>query len=161
MQMICKLLSESLELNQKVNKKRKFYFMQKIYKTKARQDILRVFANNLESNLSAYDVFNYLKDEGHSINLTTVYRNIDRMVEDGTLVKQNDQNAQSAVYRYTQQGRCTSHLHMQCIECGKVIHLECDFMSEIKEHLLSQHGFEIQCKSSILYGMCKECRNNK
>ena len=63
-----------------------------------------------------------------------------------------------AVYQYVELGHhCEEHLHLKCVNCGKIIHLECAFMDEICEHILLDHGFELQCKNSILYGTCKEC----
>lgn len=65
---------------------------------------------------------------------------------------------EKAGYQYVEQpSRCQKHLHLQCSECGKVIHLDCDFMKEISEHILSDHGFTLCCKDSILYGVCDEC----
>ena len=46
-------------------------------------------------------------------------------------------------------------------KCGKIIHLECEFMDEISEHILKDHGFKLQCKNSILYGMCSACQESK
>ena len=42
---------------------------------------------------------------------------------------------------------------------GRIIHLECHFMEEISHHIEKSHGFTLQCKNSILYGVCKECKN--
>ena len=56
---------------------------------------------------------------------------------------------------------CEEHLHLQCVKCGKIIHLECEFMDEISEHILKDHGFELQCKNSILYGMCSACQEKE
>lgn len=36
--------------------------------------------------------------------------------------------------------------------------LDCGFMDEIAEHIQKDHGFQLQCKNSILYGICKDCR---
>ena len=64
-----------------------------------------------------------------------------------------------ATYQYVEHGhKCDSHLHLKCVRCGRIIHLECGFMDEISEHIYKDHGFELQCKNSILYGICKECR---
>ena len=53
---------------------------------------------------------------------------------------------------------CEQHLHLKCVKCGKIIHLECHFMEEISHHIEESHGFTLQCKNSILYGICKECK---
>ena len=67
-----------------------------------------------------------------------------------------------AVYQYVEQGHhCDEHLHLKCVKCGCIIHLECDFMREIAEHIKKDHGFELQCKNSIIYGMCSKCQENE
>ena len=55
---------------------------------------------------------------------------------------------------------CKEHLHLRCVLCEKIIHLECDFMCEISEHIMDHHGFSLICESSVLYGICKECAKN-
>ena len=45
-----------------------------------------------------------------------------------------------------------------CVKCGKILHLDCEFMKEISEHIQKDHGFSLQCKNSILYGICRECQ---
>ena len=39
-----------------------------------------------------------------------------------------------------------------------MIHLECGFMKDILAHLEEHHGFALECSSSVLYGMCRECK---
>ena len=46
----------------------------------------------------------------------------------------------------------------ECVKCGKILHLDCEFMKEISEHIQKDHGFSLQCKNSILYGICRECQ---
>lgn len=48
---------------------------------------------------------------------------------------------------------CEEHLHLQCVKCGKIIHLECEFMDEISEHILKDHG--LNCSAKIQF--CMEC----
>ena len=41
--------------------------------------------------------------------------------------------------------------------CGKLIHMHCDELNEIKEHLFSHHGFNINSMRTVFYGVCKDC----
>ena len=41
----------------------------------------------------------------------------------------------------------------------KVVHLDCNFMDELKEHLFRDHGFRLQCSGDMLHGICKDCEN--
>ena len=56
---------------------------------------------------------------------------------------------------------CSHHLHMHCVKCGKVFHLNCSFMDEIAHHLNEEHGFVIDCEKSVLMGLCEECRKEE
>ena len=63
-----------------------------------------------------------------------------------------------AVYQYIDEGRhCRDHLHLKCVRCGEIIHLDCHFMQEVQAHLLQEHGFVLQCEGSVLYGLCRRC----
>ena len=62
------------------------------------------------------------------------------------------------IENYLEDGHhCEQHLHLQCTKCGRIFHLECDFMGEIAMHIQREHGFYIECKKSIIYGICKDC----
>ena len=46
-------------------------------------------------------------------------------------------------------------------ESGKVVHLDCDFMDELKEHLYRDHGFRLQCSGDMLHGICQDCEKKE
>ncbi len=136
--------------------------MQKNYRTKSRDQILMFFKNHKEKIVSAAEIHDFLEIEEHKVNLATIYRNLDKMTEDGVLMKYKDSQEDKAVYQYVgEDDNCQEHLHMQCVKCKKVMHLECDFMNEIAKHLTSHHQFGLQCSKSILYGICNNCSDEK
>ena len=57
--------------------------------------------------------------------------------------------------------KCTDHLHLKYIRCGKVVHLDCNFMDELKEHLYRDHGFRLQCSGDMLHGICQDCEKKE
>ena len=100
-----------------------------------------------------------LKRNGDAVNITTIYRYLDKLATDGTVMKYVAEAGGKAVYQYVELGQhCEEHLHLKCVKCGCIIHLDCGFMDEIAEHIQKDHGFQLQCKNSILYGICKDCR---
>ncbi|BBF42167.1 ferric uptake regulation protein FUR [Lachnospiraceae bacterium KM106-2] len=133
--------------------------MQASYRTKGRENIMRVFMEHCEELISASDMNEFLAEMGTPLNLATIYRNLDKMTDAGILIRYQDEKEDRAVYQYVgDRDECHNHLHMKCIKCGKVMHLECGFMNEIRLHLSDHHEFELQCQNSILYGVCKNCR---
>ena len=89
------------------------------------------------------------------MNTTTVYRYLDKLCAEHTVIKYPDLNSDKAVFQFAgEEKKCAEHLHLKCIRCGKVVHLDCDFMDELKEHLYRDHGFRLQCSGDMLHEIC-------
>lgn len=131
------------------------------YTTASRTKILEYLKKNGDRTVNVNDISNYLKENQSEVNITTIYRYLDKLAKEGTVIKYVAEKGNQAVYQYVEQGHhCDEHLHLKCVKCGCIIHLECDFMREIAEHIKKDHGFELQCKNSIIYGMCSKCQEN-
>ena len=50
---------------------------------------------------------------------------------------------------------------LKCVRCGRIYHLDCHFMDEVRAHLMAEHGFTLQCEGSVLYGLCRSCAANE
>ena len=99
------------------------------YQTKSRQMILDYLIRNKDRAVHVSDIIRHMDQEECSVNKTTVYRYLDKLVAEKTLMKYVADKGEKAGYQYVEQpSRCQKHLHLQCSECGKVIHLDCDFM---------------------------------
>lgn len=132
------------------------------YATTSRKKILEYLMENHDRTVTVADIDQYLKEKNHEVNLTTIYRYLDKLVKEQTVMKYAAQNGSQTVYQYVETGHhCEQHLHLKCVSCGCIIHLECDFMQEIAAHILADHGFALQCKNSIIYGLCKACRKKQ
>ena len=132
------------------------------YATTTRKKILEYLQQNSDRTVTVADIDTYLKSHESEVNLTTIYRYLDKLAKEGTVIKYVAEKGSQATYQYVEKGHhCEKHLHLKCVSCGCIIHLECEFMDEIAEHILKDHGFELQCKNSILYGLCRECRKKK
>lgn len=133
--------------------------MSERYNTNSRNLILDYLKSNSDRIVDVSDIHHALSESGYQINITTIYRFLDKLIADGTVLKFVAENGTRAVYQFVDKERhCQNHLHLQCIKCGAVTHLDCNFMDEISQHVLNEHGFEIQCKNSIIYGLCQNCR---
>ncbi len=129
------------------------------YATVSRKKILDFLKRSSERTVTASEIDGYLKETDSEVNITTIYRYLDKLEKEGTVIKYAAEKGAQAAYQYVETGhRCESHLHLKCVNCGRILHLECGFMEEIAEHISRDHGFLLQCKNSILYGKCRECR---
>lgn len=133
--------------------------VRKEYETKPRNLMLQYIKEQKSRQFSAADIYEFLENEGCHINLATVYRNLEKLSEEGTLMRYKFADNKCCLYQYADDSeQCKHHLHMKCQFCGIIIHLDCTFMHEIAQHLQEDHGFEINCKGSVLLGTCAECR---
>lgn len=128
----------------------------KSYNTKARKVILD-YLENASKTVSALEIIEFLNANDISINQTTVYRYLNRLLEEGKVIKVIDNSSQKALYQLSRDKTCEGHIHIQCVSCGRLEHLDCDFMEELHEHIEKSHNFDLLCEGSILLGKCSEC----
>ena len=130
----------------------------KVYTTKTRTEMLDFIKRNWARTITAADVIEHMREAGMPVSQTTVYRYLEKLCEEHQLVKYPDSTGEKSVYQYMDEhSNCANHLHLKCTQCGKLIHMDCAFLDEFRNHLLHDHNFLIQYKGNILYGICKDC----
>ena len=128
------------------------------YNTISKQLILDFLKSKSEETLSANDIFEYMNTIKKPVNITTIYRYLDKLLQSNIVHKYTDDDGKKSTYRYVgENSYCHEHLHLQCSQCGKIIHLDCEFMEEVIKHIDKKHHFSLKCDKSILYGKCEEC----
>ena len=132
--------------------------MQKEYKTKSKDYILEFIKNNKQRRFSVADINAYLTDKNININITRIVINLDILMETGTLLKFKNNKEDFCVYQYHEPGaNCHEHLHIQCNGCGKIVHIDDDFMNVFNTYLSNKCDFMLDCENSVLQGFCSEC----
>ncbi len=131
--------------------------MKSIYNTKQHTALMDYLEANSEKTFSVKDITDSLCAQ-HSIGKSTIYRLVSKLVDDGILQRMNGNDGKSVVYRYTSDNHhCSSHFHLKCESCGRFEHLECDIFANVRSHIKSHHGFDIDSKKTVIYGMCSSC----
>ena len=131
--------------------------MKKIYRTGARKEIYSYAENVSSHTFSASQILNYFRENNISISDATVYRNLDRMVEEGSLIRYNTSRNESTYQYVDSEDLCHEHIHLKCKICEKIIHLEDALMEELKSGLMELYGFSVECDGSVILGVCREC----
>jgi Fur family ferric uptake transcriptional regulator len=89
-----------------------------------------------------------------------VYRQLERLVDEGVINKYTIDKNSSACFEYIGQqghGEGTVCFHCKCEKCGKVIHLQCEEIVELQEHMQREHHFLIDPIRTVYYGICEDC----
>ena len=131
------------------------------YKTKHGEHILRFMKEKQGSHITINELTDHFRDNNITIGTATIYRQLDKLCEDGVVAKYVFDNSGSACYEYIGKGEncCGTHCyHLKCKDCGKLIHLECHEMSPLAEHIRQSHGFEIDFSKTVFFGTCADCK---
>ncbi len=130
------------------------------YKTKQKNFVLECLKKHEDESLTAEKIMEYLKSDNVAVGTATVYRHLNKLTADGMIRKFVSGDNDSATYRYFDKKRgCESHFHLVCNGCGKLIHLECENLSSVYTHILSEHNFKVDTVKTVFYGICDECKN--
>lgn len=130
--------------------------MQKNYHTKQSDIILECLEKTKDTAVSAEEIENILKAKGKPVGKATIYRHLMKYEKEGIVRKLTPPSAKSALFQIAGSG-CGEHLHMRCVKCGTIIHLECGFMSMLDAHMKEHHGFSADYGTSVIYGVCNAC----
>ena len=130
------------------------------YSTKQREAILD-FLKNASQHITPSEILTHLKETGVGISLATVYRTLDKLCAEGVVRKMSMGDSCGSCYQYVAQSDCHSHFHLKCLECGRLIHLSCDFLANMEKHILAEHGFTISTGRTVIYGKCSACEGLK
>ncbi len=134
----------------------------KRYQTKQRAQILSCLEELGSAHVTAADIAAKMQGKGIRVGLTTIYRCLDRMVEQGELRRYLLGSSDAACYQLSmlKEGEsCKEHYHLKCEKCGRLIHAQCHEIDRFTEHMREEHGFTIDHGKTVFYGVCAECEN--
>ncbi len=130
------------------------------YRTRQQQELLQFLRATPGVHHTAAEIREHFSQDDRPIGMTTIYRQLERFVDEGIVRKYVLETGDGACYEYAEeQEECQSHFHCKCERCGRLIHLECAELEEIRTHLLRHHGFDWHAGKTVFYGLCSACRN--
>ena len=130
------------------------------YKTKQREILLNYLETSSGVHITASDVCEYFKERGASIGQSTVYRQLERLVDEGVINKYTIDGNSPACFEFVgshAHADADTCYHCKCEKCGKLIHLHCDEMEVIQSHLYEEHRFKMNPIRTVFYGICEQC----
>ena len=130
------------------------------YQTKQMAKLLSYLKTVQGTHVTVADVCNYFKEQGINIGTTTVYRNLEKMVEQGLVAKYTVDGTSSACFEFLgEEHSCQKQecFHCKCEKCGKLIHLQCEDVVKLEAHMMEHHGFRMDPLRTVFYGVCSEC----
>ncbi len=130
------------------------------YNTKQREVLLDYLRTVPGEHITAADVCRYFREQGTPIGQSTIYRQLESLVDEGLINKYIIDGTTPACFEYAgEESHADAEIcfHCKCEKCGKLIHLHCDELESIGAHLLSHHGFRLNPMRTVFYGLCEDC----
>ncbi|MBD8635297.1 ferric iron uptake transcriptional regulator [Stenotrophomonas sp. 169] len=115
--------------------------------THPRMRILALLERTAQHHMTAEDIYRQLLEHGDEIGLATVYRVLTQFEAAGLVLKHNFEGGQ-AVYELDRGGH---HDHMVDVDSGNVIEFESAEIEELQRKIASDHGYELEEHSLVLY----------
>ncbi len=131
--------------------------MDKNYSTKQRDEIIEFFRRHGGCCYTAKEI---IKTGELKAGEATVYRTLARLTEKG-VIKRYSGDGLGAVYRLNENESCSKHFHLKCGSCGRIFHIDCVYMADIKRHIENEHGFFVDPGKTVFYGICGECAKKR
>ncbi|MCZ2203920.1 Fur family transcriptional regulator [Bartonella sp. A05] len=120
--------------------------------TRQRRIILDVLTDT-DDHPNAFEIFQRVNEIDPNISLSTVYRTMKTLEENGTIHR----HAFSGGPSRFEQADGEHHDHLIDIETGQVIEFQCDIIEKIQEEIASSLGYDIIHHRLELYG--KKCNS--
>ena len=117
-------------------------------------EALSAALDSLSGFCSAQQIHAELRRHGKSIGLTTVYRHLQVLSEDGRVDTIRDAGGET-LYR-----RCRSsahHHHLTCRACGRSVEVEGRAVERWAEQVAAEAGFAEVNHTVELFGVCPGC----
>ena len=122
------------------------------YNTKQKNIIIDIIKKQ-EKPFMVKDLYELL---GGKVGLTTIYRLVDKLVSENIINKEIGKD-NITYYQYLDECSKENHFYLKCDKCKKVIHIDCDCISDLSNHILKHHKFKTSNEHIIINGRCNNC----
>jgi Fe2+ or Zn2+ uptake regulation protein len=110
------------------------------------------YLSKVKSHPNAETIYNQVKKDVPSITRATVYRNLNKLVKQGKILRLEI----NGEFRFD--ADCNLHEHCVCNECGKIIeYTDKNFPKNLLESFESKE-FHAHSVNVIFYGLCNKCK---
>ena len=120
--------------------------------TKQKEIILDILKEN-RIHPTINEIYVLAKEKYPSIGQATIYRNVNRLVEEGKILKLPNSNNDSYHYDID----ISSHDHLLCKKCGKIIDIFDNDYDDIFESIAKKNKITIDRATILLEGKCSKC----
>jgi len=130
------------------------------YNTEQQKQLWACLARNTDTPLTVEELLDRIRIEnGQALGKSTVFRLMTKWVEEGRVLRTVSGRGRRFVYQLAGCGNLPPHLHLKCVDCGKLIHLDSAESEALLGRIRQKSGFQIDEESTVLLGRCNSHKN--
>lgn len=134
----------------------------KTYHTEQKKALLDFLSGNSDKQFTIEEIAEFMSGINAPAK-STLYRLMTKLVDDGHVKRFVKGNSRVFLYQYAGTEHCNMHLHLKCMQCGQLIHLEEDRSQDLQQRILAENHFIVDKSATTIFGQCENCalQNNK
>lgn len=127
------------------------------YNTRQKREMLGFLLSHEMMHFSVDEFVQAMEEQGVRVGRTTAYRFLEALSEQGGVRKYLSPTGQMLYQSVPVNENCDRHFHLMCSRCGCLLHVNCEMMQALNEHLMEEHRFRVDARQSVLVGLCQRC----
>ena len=116
------------------------------------QDVVRSSIMDRFDHPTAEQVYMKARQKCPKISLATVYRNLDKLVNEGVV---NKFTVQGEPDHYDPVRK--EHYHVYCTNCGRILDIDIEMNDKLSKLIRKQTGVLVNSIQLLAKGFCKDC----
>jgi Fe2+ or Zn2+ uptake regulation protein len=124
----------------------------------AQRRVILEALDTLDGHPTAEQVYQAVASRDETINLSTVYRTLGWLAENGLIRPRRLRTGESDRCQRFEPAPPAEHHHFVCTRCGQVIEFESPHIERVKGEISGQITATIERATLTLYGVCCDCR---
>lgn len=127
------------------------------YKTKQKELILDCIRTHQSTFITIKDITAALEARHEKVGTATIYRNLDRLEDEGIISRSAIEGIDGVCYRYLPDTPDNIYFFLKCEQCGDLSPIDCGELQHLYEHVIKHHHVRINPAKTVLYGLCEKC----
>jgi len=120
--------------------------------TRQREYVLEAVMN-ASTHPTAEEIYDVVREKCANISLTTVYRNLNLLADEGSILRITIPNEPDRFDKTT-----AAHYHISCDVCKKFEDVDVEYGAEIDREAANKSGYDITGHNIIFHGVCQYCK---
>ena len=109
---------------------------------------------------SAQDIYATLRGQGHKVGLSTVYRHLQALTEQGAADSIHSPDGETT-YRFCGENPTGHHHHVVCRVCGRAEEVEGRDIERWALEVAARHGYTDVDHTIEVFGVCRSCAQQR